>query len=194
MVGRRLTYSFVVARSRNNVIGCENRLPWQLPSDLRKFREITIGKPVIMGRRTFDSIGRPLPHRPNIVVSRENGLHDQGVTAVSDKSAAMCEAERAAKQLGVDEIMIVGGAEIFELFADDVSKVYLTEVDTFTRNGDAYYSRDFSDWCLRSEDFFRRTPGGDQYDFTMRVYEKPSARCVQGRPVDERKSALVPAE
>lgn len=146
-----------------------------------------------MGRRTFESIGRPLPGRPNIVISRENGLHELGVIAVSDKQTAMAMAEREARACGTNEIMIIGGAEIFALFGEEVSRVYLTEIDTVTR-GDAFFDRDFSDWSLVCEQTYPRTVGGDEFDFVVRVYDKPAARCVQGTAGEKRPLDLIAAE
>lgn len=178
MAKQAASLSFIVARARNCAIGCENRLPWRLPSDLRKFKELTWGRPVIMGRRTFESLGRALPGRPNIVVSRENGIHGQNVIVVNDKRDAIKRAQEEADRLGATEIMVIGGAEIFELFEAEVSKVYLTEVDTVISNADAFFRRDFSDWRVSSRETVSGRPG-DEFSYSLTVYEKPTARGVQ---------------
>lgn len=172
MADRDITYSFVVARSRNFVIGCENKLPWNLPSDLKKFRELTIGKPVIMGRRTFDSIGRPLPRRLNIVLSRDNGIHDPSVVLVNDKIGAMEQAELQARRLGTAEVMIIGGGQIFAMFSEEVRRVYLTEVHALVE-GDAYFAEDFSGWDEKSREFHSKVGSADDFDYTFIVYGKP---------------------
>jgi dihydrofolate reductase len=176
IVDGQITYSFVIARSRNSVIGCENRLPWNLPSDLKKFRDLTIGKPIIMGRRTFDSIGRSLPHRANIVLSRENGIHDPSVILVNDKQAAMQRAETEARRLDATEIMVIGGAQIFEMFSEEVQKVYLTEVHAIV-DGDAYFDEDFSGWNEERREVHGKLGTKDDFDYTFIVYGKPPLKA-----------------
>jgi dihydrofolate reductase len=105
----------------------------------------------------------------------------------------MSVAEREATRRGENEIMIIGGAEIFDLFSEEVEKVYLTEIDA-APEGDAYFRRDFSDWELTSEQVFKTTPDGDEYDFTLRVYQRPSRRCVQPCDAPSDRRALVAAE
>ena len=111
----------VVARADNGVIGRDGGLPWHLPADLRHFRALTLGKPVVMGRRTFVAIGRPLPGRHNSVLTRA-GWTAEGVTAVPDLAAAVAAAGGAA------EIMIVGGAAVYAAALPRAARVHLTEV------------------------------------------------------------------
>lgn len=113
--------TLVVARADNGVIGRDGGLPWHLPADLRHFRALTLGKPVVMGRRTFASIGRPLPGRHNIVLTRSDWAAD-GVTAVPDLDAAFAAAGDA------DEAMIIGGAAVYAAALPRATRVYLTEV------------------------------------------------------------------
>ena len=130
--------SMIVAMSTNNVIGVANKLPWYLPEDLKHFKKHTINKPIIMGRHTFDSIGRALPERDNIVLSRtEQPSHDQ-IFLVNNKSDALGMAEGFAKTRGCDEIMIVGGEQIYRMFFDDVTRIYVTLVDLII-DGDAFF-------------------------------------------------------
>lgn len=173
MASQPMIYSFIVARSRDHAIGCENALPWRLPSDLRRFKQLTLGKPIIMGRRTYDSIGHPLPGRPNIVISREKGEDRAGLTFVSSKEEAMRLAETEARRLGVREVMVVGGAEIFELFDQDASRVYLTEVETQVSKGDAYYTRNFSDWIVKHRESVSNRPN-DEFDYVLTIFERPA--------------------
>jgi dihydrofolate reductase len=105
--------SIVVAVSANGVIGRDGGLPWHLPSDLKRFKALTLGKPVIMGRKTWVSIGRPLPGRPNIVISRDVDFAAEGAIAVQSLEAALGEARRLAADLGVDEVCVIGGGEIY---------------------------------------------------------------------------------
>ena len=124
-----------------------------------------------MGRRTFESIGRPLPHRLNIVLTRERGLHLDGAKIVATKADAMHAAEQEAAQTGAVEVMVIGGAEIFGLFASEVSRVYLTEVHARV-HGDATFDRDFSEWSLVDSADFPKSVDGDEFDFTLKTYER----------------------
>lgn len=112
--------SFVVARADNGVIGRDNALPWHIPDDLRHFKRLTLGKPVVMGRKTWESLGRPLPERDNIVVTRNPGYHAGGARVV--RSLAEALAGDAA------EIMVIGGAAIFAEALPLATRVHLTEV------------------------------------------------------------------
>jgi dihydrofolate reductase len=114
--------TLVVAVADNGVIGRDNTLPWHLPDDLKRFKQLTLGKPIVMGRKTFDSIGRPLPGRHNIIVTRDPNYHREGVTVVHDVDAAL----RAAG--AVPEIMVIGGAELFRTLLPRAGRLHLTRV------------------------------------------------------------------
>ena len=163
-------YAFIVARSANGVIGADNAIPWRVRTDMREFRRITMGKPVIMGRKTFASLKQALPGRVNIVLSREEGLSLAGAHVVRDKAEAMALAGREAARLQADEIMVMGGEQIFAMFADEVSRIYLTEIEAHIE-GDTRFDFDLSGWVLVSE---RRFPASadDQYPFAFRNYER----------------------
>lgn len=122
-----LDITLVVARARNGVIGNKGALPWHLPADLKRFKAITIGKPVVMGRKTFESIGKPLPGRQNIVLTRQTGWTAQGVTVVPNLAEAIAAAGLDPRVRG--HIMIIGGAEIYALALPIATRVELTEVD-----------------------------------------------------------------
>jgi len=124
--------SMIVAMAEDRVIGLDNDMPWHLPADLQHFKKTTLGKPVIMGRKTYDSIGRALPGRLNIVVSRDKDLAIDGVTCVTTVEQAIAAAE------GVDEVMIIGGATIYEHFLSTANRLYLTLIDLKTQ-GDTYF-------------------------------------------------------
>lgn len=130
--------SLIVAMAKNRVIGVENDLPWHLPEDLRRFKALTIGKPVIMGRKTFQSIvarlKRPLPDRPNVVISY-NGYSYPGVDVFTDLETAITEMRHEHPD---KELMIIGGASIYEQAIDIVDRMYLTLIDTHVR-GDAWF-------------------------------------------------------
>jgi dihydrofolate reductase len=118
--------SMIVAMAHNRVIGLDNKMPWHLPADLQHFKKMTLGKPVIMGRKTYDSIGRALPGRLNIVVSRDKDLVIEGVICVTSVDQALL----AAKD--VDEVMIIGGATIYQHFLSVANRLYLTFIDLET--------------------------------------------------------------
>lgn len=115
--------SLIAAMAKDRVIGKDNDMPWHLPADLKHFKKVTLGKPVIMGRRTFESIGRPLPGRKNIVITRNQQWTHEGVEVVSSTELAMSLVE------GVDEVMIIGGGKIYEQFLPQADILYLTFID-----------------------------------------------------------------
>lgn len=125
--------SHIVAASTNNVIGVRNKLPWNIPEDLKFFKDKTQGHTVIMGRKTFESLGKPLPQRINIVVSRSQNF--DGVVMVSTVDEAII---RAQKEKGPDEIFIIGGGEIYRQSLNKVQKIYLTRIHK-DYEGDAFY-------------------------------------------------------
>lgn len=114
--------SIVVAISENNAIGKDNQLLWHLPADLKHFKNITTGHTIIMGRKTYDSIGKPLPNRRNIIITRQKGLNIEGVEVVNslDEALALCESEA--------EVFIIGGAEIYKQAVAVSHRIYLTRV------------------------------------------------------------------
>lgn len=114
--------SIIVAVADNGVIGNGNQLPWRLPDDLKRFKALSLGKPIVMGRKTFDSIGRPLPGRLNIVISRQPGLEIPGCTVVTSIDAALAAAQPAP------EIVIMGGADIYRQALPQVQVIHLTRV------------------------------------------------------------------
>src|SRR5262245_8417642 len=114
--------SLIVAMAENGVIGRDNALPWRLPEDLRRFKTITMGKPVIMGRKTFESIGKPLPGRTNIVLTRDKSWSADGVSVVHSFDEAMARAGEVA------EVAVIGGAELFRMALARADRIYLTLV------------------------------------------------------------------
>jgi dihydrofolate reductase len=129
---RRPRVTIVVAVAANGVMGMDNQLPWRLPADLRRFKELTMGRPIVMGRKTYDSIGRPLPGRENIVVSRKPGLRIDGCVVVDSVDAAFAAVADAA------EIAVIGGAEIFRLVLPRVDTIHLTRIHAEIA-GDVYF-------------------------------------------------------
>ena len=133
--------SIIVAVARNGAIGLDGRMPWRLPSDLKSFRQLTMGKPVIMGRKTFQSIGRALDGRVNIVVSRDANFKAPGAEVVQDLDTAI-EAARTGIETGRGEgreIMVIGGAEIYRAALPRACRIYLTRVAA-SPEGDAFFA------------------------------------------------------
>lgn len=124
--------SLIAAIAKNNVIGKGNTLLWRLPADMKHFRKLTIGKPIIMGRKTYESIGRPLPERTNIVLTRDKNFAPEGCVVVHSVEEAL------GKAAGHEEVMIVGGGEIYNLFLPLAKRMYLTLVD-HDFEGDTYF-------------------------------------------------------
>jgi dihydrofolate reductase len=120
--------SLIVAVARNGVIGRQNQLPWRIPSDLKTFRHLTMGKPIIMGRRTFQSIGRPLDGRDNIVVTSDRTFSADGVEACASLDEALALGRRSAADRAADEIMVVGGADLFRATLPRADRLYWTTI------------------------------------------------------------------
>lgn len=140
--------SLIVARTLNRVIGKENAMPWHLPVDLAWFRANTVGKPVIMGRKTYESIGRLLPKRPNIILSR-SGFTVEGAYSVADLIQAVKFSQNFDQ---TEEIMVIGGGELFKQALPLAKKLYLTEIQADIE-GDTFFEFDQQNWRLISEQF-----------------------------------------
>lgn len=128
----------VVAMTRAGVIGAQGAMPWRMSSDLKHFKAATMGKPMVMGRKTFASIGKPLPGRDSIVATRDPAFAAPGVFVARDLSEAMALAQSRAIALGTDEIAVIGGGEIFRQTMDMADELLVTELD-LDRDGDAFY-------------------------------------------------------
>lgn len=138
--------SLIVARTLNHVIGKDNQMPWHLPVDLAWFRQNTVGKPVIMGRKTYESIGRLLPKRPNIILSR-SGFSVEGAYSAQNLEQAV---EIARQFADVEEIMIIGGGELFKQAIPQATRLYLTEIQAEIE-GDTFFEFDEENWQISAE-------------------------------------------
>ena len=157
--------SLIVAMGENRVIGYKNKLPWNLPSELKYFRETTKGKPVIMGRRTFESIGRPMPERLNIIVTRDKNYEAGNCVVVGSSEDAI----KAAK--GSDEIMVIGGAEIYKLFLPIANRLYITKVHG-SFDGDTYFPEfNENEWVKVREKFVEKD-SENEYSYTILLLER----------------------
>ncbi len=139
--------SLVVAASRNGVIGLRNELPWKLPSDLKRFKKLTLRHPVIMGRHTYESIGQPLVDRDNIVVTRREIIDNPQVYTVNSVEEALALAERFAKRRRKEEIMVIGGGQIYDQIRPKATRIYLTRVDMDVEGDTFFRDPDLSRWA-----------------------------------------------
>lgn len=159
--------SIIVAASENNVIGKDNRLPWHLPADLKYFKNTTWAMPIIMGRRTFESIGKPLPGRHNIVITRNKDYNADGATVVGNLNDAV----KAAESNDVNEFFIIGGAELFNTTMDQAQRIYLTRVHA-NIEGDVFFpALNKEEWKLVSEKNMEADEK-NEYDLSFQVWEK----------------------
>lgn len=171
MTPAKLDISLVVAAADNGVIGRDGKLPWRMPSDLKMFRKTTIGKPVIMGRVTFDSIGKPLPGRDNIVVSRYAGDLGTGVHVAGSVAEAIELAETFARARGVHEIAVIGGAQIYAAVMPEATRIYLTRIHAEPDGDTTFADPDPSHWKEVSRQPLVREPG-DDHAATLVIYER----------------------
>jgi len=142
-----MTISIIVAASLNNCIGKANQLPWHISNDLKYFKKLTTNHCIIMGRNTFDSIGKALPNRVNIVVSKNEKLNIEGVVVRQNLDDAIAYCEQWKHQ----EIFIIGGATIYQQMIEKANKIYLTRVATTIENGDAFFPElQAKEWSLQS--------------------------------------------
>ncbi len=137
----------IVAAASNNVIGRDGGLPWHLPADLKHFRDITMGKPMLMGRKTYDSIGRPLPGRTSIVVTRDAGWSAaDGVHVVHSEEQGLALAEELARGQGLEEYMLIGGAQLYASLLPRAQRIYLTRVQVEVHGDACFPALDASAW------------------------------------------------
>jgi len=169
--------AMIAAVGDNGIIGSDGAIPWRLPTDFAHFKRTTMGKPLIMGRRTFESIGKPLPGRTNIVVTRQSGYQPDGVLVFHSLAGALDHAQQIAAADGVDEVMIGGGGEIYREAMPLAERLYVTHV-AVSPSGDARFPLiDPKQWEVEAEPELSRTER-DSADFTVKVYRRrdPPAR------------------
>ena len=167
-----LPLSLIAALAENRVIGIDNRMPWHLPGDFKYFKATTLGKPIIMGRKTWDSLGRPLPGRLNLVVSRQPGLVLEGAEVFGSLDEAIVRAEQWALEHGVNELMLIGGAQLYgqALERGLADRLYLTRVE-LSPAGDAWFPEvDAQQWAMKSTQ--ANAAEGDKPAYHFEVWER----------------------
>ena len=147
------------------MIGVDGDLPWRLSADLQNFKAVTMGKPIVMGRKTWDSLGKPLPGRQNVIVTRQAGFEAQGCDVVSCPAAALVAADDA------DEVMIIGGSQIYTMFLRVADRVYLTRVHT-ELDGDAHFPELDDDTWDRVSAERHDADDANEFPFTFEVYDR----------------------
>lgn len=164
--------SFVVAIADNGVIGRDNGLPWRLSGDMAFFKRVTMGKPVIMGRKTWESLPKkPLPGRPNIVVTRDAAYRAEGAEVVTSAEDALKRGISLAAELGTDEVMVIGGAQLYAETFDHATRLYITEVHAAPDGDVSFPAFDASQWCEVSRE--RHDAGEkDSAAYSFVLYEK----------------------
>ena len=158
------TISLIYAVSENHVIGKNNKMPWHMPADYKHFKEITMHHPIIMGSRTFASIGRPLPGRQNIVLTRDLDFKAEGVDVAYSLDEAIAKADD-------DEIFVIGGAQVFESALPLANKVYETRIHAIVE-GDTRFDPDLSHW-LEEGNQAHKADSKNPYDYTFVTYVRP---------------------
>ena len=157
--------SMIVATANGYIIGKDNDMPWHLPADLAYFKKITLGKPVIMGRKTFESIGRPLPGRHNVVISRDSSYQAEGVDTVTTVDAALALVKEA------DEVMVIGGGAIYQHCLPAATRLYITHIDADIAGDTKFPAYDVNIWKQVSSEK-RIADEKNKYDLNFCVYEK----------------------
>ncbi len=157
--------TLVVARARNGVIGVDNRLPWHLPEDLKHFRALTMGHSIVMGRRTFESIGRPLPGRRTIVVTRDRARSWPGVECADSFRAALAQAAAPGDDpaIATDEVFVIGGAQLFAEALPLADRAIVTEIDLEVEGDVHFADLDAAAWDIHARDA-HRSSNGLQYE------------------------------
>ncbi len=174
----KIHVALVVAAAENGVIGRNANLPWRIPSDLKRFRQLTLGKPVVMGRKTYEAIGKPLDKRDNIVVTRNSDWRatndpDARVILANSVEVALARAGQLAQKAGVEEVMVIGGADIYRQALAYADRVYLTIVHARPEGDAIFPALDPALWKEVSRQAGSRQEG-DDHAWTLTVHERHS--------------------
>lgn len=160
--------SFVVAAANNNAIGKDNHLLWHLPNDMKYFKNVTWGMPVVMGRKTYEELGKALPGRKNIVLTRQPGWEADGVIPVKNFEDALF----LAKEMDVKEVMVIGGGEIYRSVFEKANRIHMTRVDASFENADTFFPViDPKVWHLVSQKNYEADKKHN-YNYSFQVWEK----------------------
>lgn len=166
-----ITTAIIAAVAENKIIGDKNTIPWNIRSELRHFRTTTLGKPVIMGRKTFEYLGKPLPDRSNIIVTRNKDFKAEGITIVHSIEEAIETGRKLAEKEEQDEVIIAGGGEIYNQAIDIADRIYLTRVHISPKGDVKFPNFNKQKWHeVKSE--FHPAQGGETADYTIKIYDR----------------------
>ena len=169
--------AIIVAVAQNGVIGRDNDLPWKIPADMAHFKRVTMGKPLLMGRKTYESIGRPLPGRTNIVITRNSDFSAPGIEVVPSFEEAVLRAQSVARTDGAEEVIVMGGAEVYRVSLPAANRLYVTEVHAAIE-GDAYLHLDLSGWREVSRAYHDVSPQSSGLAYSFVQYERPQEQKI----------------
>lgn len=164
--------SLILAVARNGVIGRDNRIPWRISSDMRRFRKLTLGKPIVMGRKQYESVGKPLDGRDNIVLTRDSAFTAPGIHVVHDMTEAIALGTRLAEQRGSGEVMIIGGAQIYALAMPRATRIYLSTIEADVEGDVRFELPDLSGWHVVESE---KCPAGpkDEHPHSFTILDRP---------------------
>jgi len=169
-----ITISMIAGVAENGVIGTEQTIPWRIPSDMAFFKRTTMGKPVIMGRKQYETVRRPLPGRTNIVLTRQSGYSAEGIEVFADVDAALEHAKKIAARDGVDEIMIIGGGDLYAQLMPRADRLYISHID-LSPKGEVYFPAiQPADWTVVDLPEVEPNPK-DEASYRVKVYERRKA-------------------
>ena len=160
--------SLVVAAANNNAIGKENKLLWHMPNDMKYFKNVTWGMPVIMGRKTFEALGKPLAGRKNIILTKQNGWKTEGAVTVKSFEDAIF----LGKEMDVKEMMVIGGGEIYRSTIDKADRIHITRIDAEFEEADTFFPAiDPAKWKLVSQKNYE-ADAKNKYNYSFQVWER----------------------
>jgi len=163
--------AMIAGVAENGVIGSDQTIPWRVPSDMAFFKKTTLGKPIIMGRKQYETVGKPLPGRTNIVITRQQDYQPEGVLVVHDIDAALARAQEIAVADGVDEIMIIGGGELYAQMMERADRLYITHID-LSPDGDVRFPAITPEkWSVVDLPEVAPSPK-DEASYRVKVYER----------------------
>lgn len=163
--------AMIAGVAENGVIGSRQTIPWRIPSDFAYFKRMTMGKPIVMGRKQFETVGKPLPGRANIIVTRQEGYQPEGTLVFSSIDAALAEARNIAAADGVDEIMIIGGGELYAQLMNRADRLYISHIDLHPEGDVRFPTIHPEEWAVI--DLPEITPSDkDSATYRVKVYER----------------------
>jgi dihydrofolate reductase len=166
-----INIAMIAGVAENGVIGSDQTIPWRVPSDMAFFKRTTMGKPIIMGRKQFETVGKPLPGRTNIVVTRQRDYQPEGVLVVHDIETALEQARRIAEADGVDEIMIIGGGELYAQLMGRADRLYITHIDLHPTGDVLFPAIAPEQWTVVDLPEVAPSPK-DEASYRVKVYER----------------------